>query len=189
MMRRPAFLQPANAKPGRNAKSPAQLIVLFLLVALLVGRCRLRAQNPAPAVQDFNTPDVNKLLQAAQDALDEKKFDSAATTWEKVVKLRPDFAPAWFNLGYAYTALGRKDDAVAAYQKTLDLKPDLFQAQLNLGILLIEMNRASEAAEYLEKAASLKPDSHRAHIYFARALAAEPSYPDWVLVDDRLAGS
>jgi tetratricopeptide (TPR) repeat protein len=47
----------------------------------------------------------------------------AVTIGERVIKSDPTFAPAFYNLGIFYEAVGKKDLAVAAYQKYITLDP------------------------------------------------------------------
>jgi tetratricopeptide (TPR) repeat protein len=53
------------------------------------------------------------------------------------VEEAPDSAAAHFNLGLAYTEVGRVDRAAAAYRKALEIDPDLLQAWVNLGGALL----------------------------------------------------
>lgn len=47
--------------------------------------------------------------------------DKAASTIEGVTAEFPDFAPAFFNGGIFYEAMGRTDDAIASFQRYLEL--------------------------------------------------------------------
>jgi serine/threonine protein kinase/tetratricopeptide (TPR) repeat protein len=57
-----------------------------------------------------------------------KEFDEAIADWEKVTRLQPTSAEAYFCIGA--TLLGRREysSALAALQKAIDLKPDYPQA-------------------------------------------------------------
>lgn len=116
------------------------------------------------------TPELQTLLQTAQEALGRKDFSTAVKALKSVVQVLPDSAPAWFNLAYAYSGLNQNENAVRTYEKTLQLQPDLYEARLNLGILLIEMKRPEAALQHLEKAVVLQPQQARAHLYYGRAL-------------------
>jgi tetratricopeptide (TPR) repeat protein len=138
--------------------------------------------------------DVPKLLRTAQDALGRNDFAGAADALKQVVEAQPNLTRAWFNLGYAYTALHKYEEAIAAYRKAVELEPSLFEARLNLGILLMQLNNPRGALEHLEKAATLKPDHLRAQLYYGRALAltgqperAEKQYQTVLRLDPKLA--
>lgn len=49
--------------------------------------------------------------------------DKAVARAVKVTEVNPEFAPAWFNLGIFYEALGQPAKAVAGFQKYLKLDP------------------------------------------------------------------
>ena len=91
------------------------------------------------------------LLRTAQDALNRNDFASAADALKQAVEAQPAFTAAWFNLGYAYTALHKYEEAIASYRKALELEPNLFEARLNLGILLIQRDNPQGALEHLGK--------------------------------------
>jgi len=61
-----------------------------------------------------------------------------------------DAAKAWFNLGNAYTELGRHSDAVKAYIKARDLDSDLLSAGFNLARVHIILEQYAEGLEQLE---------------------------------------
>jgi tetratricopeptide (TPR) repeat protein len=125
----------------------------------------------APAAQRAPEQDVQKLAQIASAALGRGDFQTALPALKSLVELQPEMVTAWFNLGYAYSALKQNEEAIRAYQKTVELQPELYEARLNLGILLLELKRPAEALPHLEKAATLRPEPARPHFHLARALA------------------
>jgi superkiller protein 3 len=148
-------------------------------------------QESAPRTQGADVP---KLLHAAQDALGRNDFAAAVGPLKQVVEAQPTLTAAWFNLGYAYTALHKYEEAIAAYRKAVELEPNLFEARLNLGILLFQRNSPQGALDHLEKAAALRPDHLRAQLYYGWALArtgqmerAEKQYQAVLRLDQRLA--
>jgi tetratricopeptide (TPR) repeat protein len=143
---------------------------LWLVIALLLASSlSLRAQ--APAAKRATDQDVQKLVQTASAALDRGDFQAALPALKSIVEVQPDLVGAWFNLGYAYSALKQNEEAIQAYRKALELQPDLYEARLNLGILLLELKRPAEALPHLEKAAMLKAGLARPHFHLGRALA------------------
>ncbi|MGA2628607.1 MAG: tetratricopeptide repeat protein [Terriglobia bacterium] len=163
----------------RKLKAAERSLSLVLAFgALLVSPVSLDAQRAAapkappakPAVT--KPPDVSALLKTASEAFDHKDLPAAVKALQAVLEAEPKMTAAWFNLAYAYTGLGQKEEAIKAYKKTLELQPDLFEAHLNLGILLMELKRPAEAQPQLAKAVELKPEHTRAHLYYGRALSA-----------------
>jgi tetratricopeptide (TPR) repeat protein len=168
-----------------KAAEPCLLLALGF-GALLVSPVSLDAQHAAapksppgkPAVK--KSPDVPALLKTASEAFDHKDLPAAVQALQAVLEAEPEMTAAWFNLAYAYTGLGQKEEAIKAYEKTIEIQPDLFEAHLNLGILLMELKRAAEAQPQLAKAVELKPEHARAHLYYGRALSAS-GQPDAAL--------
>ena len=77
--------------------------------------------------------------------------------FEAVVKLRPTFAPAYFNYGTALAATGRLEEAVAQYQRALELRPAYAIAHNNLGSALLQLGRPQQAFESFREAARIEP--------------------------------
>ena len=68
------------------------------------------------SLQDYREGHYAESIGASRDAL----------------KLRPNYAEAWNNIGAAYNKLGRYAEAVAACEQALRYKPDLELARNNL---------------------------------------------------------
>jgi tetratricopeptide (TPR) repeat protein len=122
--------------------------------AQVVGSSHKRvAQDPEAAALD-------SLVADAQAALDRKDYASAAADYQSYLEKRPGDAAVHFQLGYAFTALGKLDDARGQYQKAIDLNPKMAEAYLNLGLTLLDSDPDAAIAP-LQKAAELLPNQHR----------------------------
>ncbi len=183
-------LTPATEKELRAAGADGGLIKVLRDLASNTPE----AAHAAGAASSQPSSGVAALGKSAEDALQRKDYAAAVKALKGLVAAQPDSTPAWFNLGYAYTALHQNPEAIDAYRKTVALAPDLFQARLNLGILLLEARQPQAAAEQLEKASALKPDHARAHLYYGRALAqagqpdaAEKQFTEALRLDPKLA--
>ena len=111
-------------------------------------------------------------------ALDAQKYDVAAELLQKAVAADPQDYAARFNLGLAYSFLGRHSDAIPQYKAVLELRPGLYEAELNLGISLLRTKDAAAAASHLKAAAEQRPKEYRPAFYFAEALLAANRLPD-----------
>ncbi|HKB11872.1 MAG TPA: tetratricopeptide repeat protein [Vicinamibacterales bacterium] len=109
-------------------------------------------------------------------------------------RLRPDSAPAQFNLGTALTIAGRLDEAIDCYRRALAIDPNYALAHNNLGNALLARGHADQALDHFREALRLDPSNAEAHYNvgsvarargdlagaldrFRRALALRP---DWV---------
>jgi Flp pilus assembly protein TadD len=117
---------------------------------------------PQTTVRRIPNPDkeLQALLTQGQAALDRKDFEAAADAFRKYIAKKPEDAYSHFELGYAYTALGRRSEARDEYARAVALNPTMGPAQLNLGLALLDDN-PSAAIDPLRKAAELLPKDAR----------------------------
>jgi protein O-GlcNAc transferase len=81
---------------------------------------------------------------------------------ERAVKLRPDFAEAWSDLGEARRTLFDDEGALAAFRRAVELSPDDGVAQARYGAKLLDTGKAHEAVEHLDVAVRLDPRNQSA---------------------------
>jgi tetratricopeptide (TPR) repeat protein len=93
----------------------------------------------------------------------------AILAYEAAVKVAPDFAQAYSNLGNLYLQSGRRDDALHAYTTAVRANPDLAPVYCNLANVLIELERCDEAIAASATALRLAPDLYEAHANLCRA--------------------
>ena len=82
----------------------------------------------------------------------------AISYFEKITKIKPDYADAWSNRGNVLKELAQYEEALASYDKAVSLRPDYTNAWSNRGKMLQELGRYEEALASYDKAISLKPD-------------------------------
>ena len=68
-------------------------------------------------------------------------------TFEASAALKPESAPAQFNLGTALAQAGRFQGSIVAFRAALALRPDYALAHGNLGRVLLAQNQAGRSAE------------------------------------------
>ena len=131
-----------------------------------------------------NITDANQALAEGNRLLDENETEQAIEALRQAVKLNPDLADAWFQLGIACslleTQLERSGDhtepasnskervkrasekafekAVDAYKKFLKANPNDDAARFNLGRTYAKLNKDDEAEDAFKEAVKLKPD-------------------------------
>ena len=121
--------------------------------------------------QDPAAVELNRLLTAAEDAVNKQDYASAAQDYQAYLAKKPDDAVVHYDLGYAYTALQKPADAKSEYEKAIAIDPKMAAAYQNLGVTLIPTDPAA-AIEPLQQAAELMPEDARTKWLLGIALEA-----------------
>jgi len=127
------------------------------------------------AVEDPSHPPE---LTKAEAAIEKQDYVTAEPLLKTVVERDPKNYEAWFDLGFVYNVLGRRDDSIAAYRKSVAAKPDVFESNLNLGLMLARAGQP-DAEQFLRAATTLTPTANvdegraRAWLSLAHILAQQ----------------
>jgi tetratricopeptide (TPR) repeat protein len=95
--------------------------------------------------------------------------------FREAVRLRPDFAEAYDNLGLVLTQSGNDPEAIAAFREAVRIRPDYADAHANLGAVLTP-TESEEAIRELEKAIALAPELVKAQFNLAEAYGSNPNH-------------
>ena len=129
----------------------AALVLAFMLTAPAVAVANevppSRTSGPVttPAEEEYN-----KGIRAKRG----KEWSVATASFRKAVELKPDYAEAWNELGYALRNSGNYPESIKAYDEALRLKPRFPEALEYLGEAYVKMGRLDDARQVLER---LKP--------------------------------
>jgi len=143
------FLSSAIAVPAALSQTPTRTII--------------HEEDPADAA-------ARETITKAEAAIGRKDFAGAAQICSDYLNDNPDNAAVRFQLGYAYSALGKMHEAEDEYRQAIDLDPKMGVAYLNLGVTLLDSD-PKDAADTLQKAIELMPDQPRPK--YALGLALE----------------
>jgi len=119
-------------------------------------------KSPLPTNEPLT---VQALLQQAQTALVEKRFDAAIQGFDEVLRADPKNASALIGVGDAYQRSGRYADAEVALKKCLAYEPDNAAAYYLLGMTLFRDNRLNDAMTAFEDSLKRDAKQHLAHHY------------------------
>jgi predicted O-linked N-acetylglucosamine transferase (SPINDLY family) len=111
----------------------------------------------ARSPRDF---DANHLLGVV--ALQQRRFESAQSSINLALTIRPGDAPAMGNLGVSYLQDGKPDEARHWFEKALEITPNSPPALANLASVLHDLGQYREAIPLARKARKLDPGSYDA---------------------------
>jgi tetratricopeptide (TPR) repeat protein len=126
-----------------------------MIAADVIGDEELIRREPARTALRDDIAVLYLALGRPEDAL--RHFEASA-------QLKPESAPAHFNLGTTLAAVGRLDEAIAQYRQALQLRPSYALAHNNLGAALTQLHRLEEAAGEFRDAVRLEPGLSEAHL-------------------------
>lgn len=89
------------------------------------------------------------------------KYGIAHTLYMQFLRLKPNVAAGWNNLGYCYQEAGMMDEAERCFRRTLKLEADDSTALTNLGLIHLNRCETQAAIEYGLKSLKLNPESHK----------------------------
>ena len=132
--------------------------------------------------QQGNRDEAIEKWRAVALIAEESDNDLAATAWASVgylllnkdpeasisannraIRLKPDYAEAYYNRGVSKGTLERYDDAIDDYDETIRLKPDYAEAYNNRGISKAALERYDDAIDDYDETIRLRPDSAEAY--------------------------
>ncbi|MCX5745053.1 MAG: tetratricopeptide repeat protein [Proteobacteria bacterium] len=120
------------------------------------------APNPAPAL-----PATVEQWLARGAALEERDPVTAIDAYRRALRLRPECAEAWINLGRLFSESGDVAAAQDCFKSAIDLDPGEATAFYNLGVLAQDAGREREAIDHYHRALELDPHLAEAHYNLA----------------------
>ena len=116
------------------------------------------------------------------------QMENAASELETAVKLRPNYAEAWSDLGGIRRRLeGEAKSAQQALERAVALNPDDEKAQYRLGVLCLQNAEPHKAVDHLRKVLRHDPDDRAALYNLALALRRDGQGDEAKRIDDRLS--
>ncbi|SEW11374.1 Tetratricopeptide repeat-containing protein [Chryseobacterium wanjuense] len=78
-----------------------------------------------------------------------QEFEEAIKHYKLSLKLNPNYAEAWKNLGTAYYYLGNHEEELVCYDKALEINPNLVEALFSKGVTLLNIFKDYTSAKEL----------------------------------------
>jgi len=165
-------------------KSPLRLLALVLTLSM--------AGMPQLAVAQT----IEELFQQGNAAQEAKNYSQAEAIWRRVIKLDPNNAGAYDNLGNALSDQGKLGEAIAAYRQAIQLDPKSANAYNGLGVALRKQGKLEEAIAAYRQAIQLDPKDAYPYNGLGNALSdqgkleeAIPAYRQAIQLDPKYAAA
>ena len=98
------------------------------------------------------------------------QFDDAIESYKQVLKIKPDYAEAYYNMGVALKSKGNPEAAIDSYKQALKIKPNYAEAYYNMGNALKNKGNPEAAIDSYKQALKIKPDYAEAYYNMGVAL-------------------
>ncbi len=105
--------------------------------------------------------------------LEAGRMDEAIVQFNEAVRLAPNAADGWNNLGHVLQLQGKPAEALAYFREAARLAPDNDLVQLNLGNALQDTGEVPQAIEHYRRAIALNPAAAEAHNNLGVALGSQ----------------
>lgn len=128
------------------------------LAAAMIGFCALSFSGCGD-----NSEEVQKLIDKGTTQHNAGNDAEAINSFSAAIKLAPENATAWANIGNSYNALGNYNRAIDALNKAVDINPNDSYAWICLGSSYNSKNEYDKAIECFEHAQKIGNLSNELH--------------------------
>jgi tetratricopeptide (TPR) repeat protein len=117
------------------------------------------------------------VVAAAQQAMSRSDFKTAVENYQQAVKIHPESAEMWANLGLMEHESGEYAEAMKSFERALRLKPGLYVPNLFLGIDSLHAGKSNTAIQSLLKAERINKTDPEAPLELGRAYSSAGNFP------------
>ena len=107
-----------------------------------------------------------------------ERLIEAVASYTQAIKINPNYADAFNNLGNTLREQGKIEGAIDCYIKALSVRPDFAEAYLNMGVTLVDKGKLAEAIESFKKALAIKTDYTEAYLNMGVAFAKQNKHAE-----------
>jgi len=153
--------------PMTHSRPITYIAILGVLLSSIADESavvRVFAQDAAPSSPSSPppSPDPASVFESAQRAFAAGDYKSAESGFQEVLKLDPNSAAAYINLGVVYMRTEKLDAAIEALETAKKLAPSMVGIDLNLGLAYYRKKDYSQAIPYFATVLSADPHSLQA---------------------------
>jgi len=137
----------------------------ILLVMLLIFSASFAAFAGESVFDDVkNAENVATMLNSedaytqAGNCIESGRYDKAIPFLKRTVAIKPEFAKAYFELGYCYRQTGEPGLAMVNFKKSIDLDPVFMPAYMEIAMIYADRGDYKTSLSYAREAEKLAPD-------------------------------
>ncbi len=108
---------------------------------------------------------LQALIAKAQRAEQQQDLEEAASAYGEILRLRPHWTEAEFNLATVYYSQKKYPEAVRLFDEVIRHNPALADAYLFRGVAYYHTEQSAKALTSLKKFLSLKPENPQVHFF------------------------
>lgn len=123
-----------------------------------------------------NNKDAGSHYIIAQNACDNKDYNTALKEMKAAVEYDPNNYLYWYNLGKIQYILNKFSEAVSSFTKSCELKNDFAPSRYNLGLTQKKLKNDTAALEAFRKTIDIDSRHEKAYLEEARILADRGDY-------------
>lgn len=137
------------------------MVTIFRLVVLLtalvaMGACQSTKSNTEAALEP-GSPELEQLYQEGRAAYISEDYETAASTFARVLENDPTHISALINWGAALSRGGNPKEAIPKFEQALDRDPNHAWAMYNLGVSLQRLGEHEAAIVHYKQAVARNP--------------------------------
>ncbi|MBU1106447.1 MAG: tetratricopeptide repeat protein [Candidatus Riflebacteria bacterium] len=168
------FAELETANPG---KQTVKQQAAYARASIFAGKPDLaKAESIITALLKNEPENVELLILAAQLDTENKKFQPAVNTYEKIIKLDTGNMPAYLGLGDVYQHMKQFPKAIEVLQKARGMWPDSVLPLVSLGKAYLENDNKGFALVMFNLAYEMNPDSFDVNLGLLEILAQGADY-------------
>jgi lipoprotein NlpI len=142
------------------------LKILVILVELYLSACSPQLPaSPPPSITGGPLDSAQAYLMRGDQYSGIKDFEHAIADYGQAIQLKPDYAEAYNNRGFAYSIFGKVDmpKAIADFSEAIRLRPAYAYAYNNRGVAYMASGYPDQALSDFNRAIQLQPDFPQAY--------------------------
>jgi len=114
-----------------------------------------------------NNNDAKSLVKQGVALNDSGKYDQAIAKYNQAIQTDPEYANAYYELGYTLFTTGKEKEAIPYLEKVIELKPGAAGGYDMLGSIYDDLNESDRAIDFFKKGIAADSTYQRLHYNIA----------------------